>query len=81
MKQNQLTKIKPTERSVLTSKLFKLFLYMGKKETIVEQARVVLAHIDDFEPRQLFERIAFDHQQMTADKLHLFMQLYPPQEG
>ena len=61
----------------LSQKLFTLFIYLGKKESLVEQYRQKLAHVPDFEPRQLFEKIARDGKQMTAEDIFQFTKLHP----
>jgi hypothetical protein len=63
--------------SKLGEKLFGLFIYLGKKESLIEQSRQKLAHVSDFEPRQLFEKIAFDAKTIRAEDLLRFTKLFP----
>jgi DNA polymerase III delta subunit len=63
--------------SHLAEKLFTLFIYIGKKESLIEQNRQKLAHVSDFEPRQLFEKLAFDGKHLKADDIFRFTKLFP----
>ncbi len=63
--------------SKLADKLFTLFIYLGKKESLIEQNRQKLAHVPDFEPRQLFQKLAFDGKQLKADDILRFTKLFP----
>lgn len=63
--------------SKLADKLFSLFIYFGKKECVIEQNRQKLAHVPDFEPRQLFERLAPDRKHLKADDIFRFTKLFP----
>ena len=47
-------------------KLHQLLNYIAKKELQIENMRVRLARINDFEPRQAFERVARDRNRLEA---------------
>ena len=49
--------LKPTKlqnKKSMAKKLFDMLLYLAKKECLIEQNRVKLARMDNFEPRQAF---------------------------
>jgi hypothetical protein len=43
---------------LVMNKLFEIFIYLGKKECIIEQERQKLCENELFESRQVFEAIA-----------------------
>jgi membrane protein insertase Oxa1/YidC/SpoIIIJ len=62
-------KISPQDKA-LAEKLFKLLIFIAKKENIIEQKRQDFCEDEEFEPRQLFEGVAGDRNSLTADVLY-----------
>jgi hypothetical protein len=55
-------------------------LYLGKKESLVEQKRQKLAHVSDFSPEHLFSKVSTDGNKITGEDLLRFCNQYPEEQ-
>ena len=69
-------KVSPQEKS-LADKLFKLLIFIAKKENIIEQKRQAFCEDEAFEPRQLFDGVSGHKNLLSADRLFEFLKEHP----